>query len=54
MNDGTTRTLNVLEKGKSRMGLDLEILIGLARRQPSPTSKNALQAEMYVIEIIMN
>ena len=32
------------------MGLDLESMVGVTRRQPSPTSKIASQAQMYVME----
>ena len=35
---------------KSRRGLDLESLVGVARRLTSPTSETALQFQMYVVK----
>ena len=49
-NDDQRRTAQVLEKGKSRIRLDLASVVGVARRYPSPTSKIASQAQIYVIE----
>ena len=32
------------------MGIDPESMVGVARRQPFPTSKIASQAQLYVME----